>query len=248
MGVLSRGLLFNFLNIPFVRRHFYDFLSDNERRLWLNRWIRSGQISVSKGLSMYPTFDEDHDFVFSSPFDVLPRVGDVVILINPNMAYKVWAQKHREARNLLKRIAGFEGYCGYMKSAWRGAPDSKVIVPRGYCWILGDNRSLSRDSRRFGPVPLAFVRRKVIWRLGLKAFNFIDHDPNFGATTIPQSPTSTIGQPIRPDADPKTPEPRVKLILKTMIPTITGPKPHLRYRISGTKRQEPVARSPSKRT
>ena len=249
MGVLSRGLLVKFLNIPFVRRHFHNFLSNEERQAWLNRRIRSGFIAKYKGLSNYPTFTGDREFTFSSHSknDVL-RVGDVVSLMEPNRADKAWAQKHPPPDHLVKRIAGYEGYCGYMKNPWRGAPDSKVLVPRGYCWVLGDNRLHSKDSRRFGPVPLVFLMGKVIWRLGPEAFNFIDHDPNYGTKMIPQSPTSTIGQSIRPDADPKTPEPRAKLILKTILPTITGPKPHLRYRFSGTKRQEPVDRSPSKRT
>lgn len=45
---------------------------------------------------------------------------------------------------------------------------------------------------------------------------------------IPQSPTSTTVQSIRPEADSKTPEPSIKLISKTIFPTITGLKPHRR--------------------
>lgn len=152
-------------------------------------------------------------------------------------------QKHPNPHGLVKRIAGFEGYCGYMKPVWKGAPHSKVIVPRGHLWVLGDNRLHSRDSREYGPVPLAFLEGKVIWRFGSEAFNFIDHDPNYGARTISQSPICTTEQPIQPDADPKTPGPTVKLILKTIPPTITGLKPHLRYTVPDTKRQEPVDRS-----
>ena len=253
MGVLSRYLLLKFLNIPFVRRHFHNFLSNDERRIWLSRRIQSGFIVQYTGLSNYPTFTGDREFIFISRSkrerskNVSLRVGDVVSLMEPNRADKDWAQKHPEPWNLTKRIAGFEGYCGHMKTCWRGAPQSKVIVPRGYCWVLGDNRSRSRDSRQFGPVPLEFLWGKVIWRLGPEAFSFIDHDPNYGATAIPQSQISTTGLPIRPDEDPKTPEPTVKLITRTIPPTITVPKPHLRYRVSDTKRQEPVHRSPSKR-
>eukprot|EP01111_Echinosteliopsis_oligospora_P007269 TRINITY_DN2203_c0_g1_i1.p1 TRINITY_DN2203_c0_g1~~TRINITY_DN2203_c0_g1_i1.p1 ORF type:complete len:279 (-),score=76.65 TRINITY_DN2203_c0_g1_i1:173-1009(-) len=39
-------------------------------------------------------------------------------------------------------------------------------VPEGHCWVEGDNPPLSRDSRDFGPVPLAMVEGKVthvIW-------------------------------------------------------------------------------------
>ena len=184
---------------------------------------------------------------FVSQIDVLLRVGDVVALMNPNRADKAWAQKHPDHWGIIKRIAGLEGYCGYMKSVWRGAPASKVIVPRGYCWVLGDNRSSSHDSRRFGPVPLVSVEGKIVWQLGSEDFNFIDHDPDYGAITTSQSPTSTAGQPIRPDTD-LPPEAPLKLKLMTIPPTTTGPKPHLRYTISDTRRKEFVDRRPSKRT
>lgn len=77
MGLLSRGFLFSFLNIPFVRRRFHNFLSNKERQLWLSRRIRSGRIVQSRGLSNYSTFTGDREFVFiSHARNVLPRVGD----------------------------------------------------------------------------------------------------------------------------------------------------------------------------
>ncbi len=246
MGVLSRGLLFNLLNIPIVRHHFHNVLSNKERRAWLNRRIPFGSITLCKGLSMYPTFTGDREFAFRMHFsysqNVSPRVGDVVSLIEPNRTDKAWARKQAEYRDLIKRIAGFEGYCGYIETGWRNAPASKVIVPRGHCWLLGDNRSLSRDSRRFGPVPLAFLTGKVIWRLGPEGFNFIDHDPNYGTKKTSQSQISTTGWPIRPD-----PEPTANLIFNTIPSAITGPKARLRYSVSRTDRQESVNRNRSKK-
>lgn len=38
-------------------------------------------------------------------------------------------------------------------------------VPEGHCWLLGDNLEESRDSRTYGPVPLALIRGKVIARI-----------------------------------------------------------------------------------
>ena len=37
----------------------------------------------------------------------------------------------------------------------------KMTVPHGHCFVLGDNRANSRDSRHFGPVPLADVKGRV---------------------------------------------------------------------------------------
>ncbi len=38
---------------------------------------------------------------------------------------------------------------------------AKITVPHGHCFVLGDNRADSRDSRHFGPIPLADVKGRV---------------------------------------------------------------------------------------
>lgn len=35
-------------------------------------------------------------------------------------------------------------------------------IPKGHCWIVGDNLGVSRDSRHFGPLPIALIQGKVI--------------------------------------------------------------------------------------
>lgn len=38
-------------------------------------------------------------------------------------------------------------------------------IPEGHCWIVGDNLPASRDSRQFGPLPLALVQGKIIGKI-----------------------------------------------------------------------------------
>ncbi|CAM9709491.1 unnamed protein product [Choristocarpus tenellus] len=43
-----------------------------------------------------------------------------------------------------------------------------TYVPRGCCWVEGDNFAISGDSNHFGPIPLALIEAKVtrvLWPL-----------------------------------------------------------------------------------
>lgn len=47
-----------------------------------------------------------------------------------------------------------------IRATRRVHPSSQV--PRGHVWLQGDNLLHSRDSREYGPIPLALVRGKVL--------------------------------------------------------------------------------------
>ncbi|KIZ02486.1 inner membrane protease subunit 1 [Monoraphidium neglectum] len=82
------------------------------------------------------------------------EVGDVVICIRPVNA--------RES--VIKRVTAVEGQTVSLYSRGSTAP-TRLQVPTGHIWLQGDNLIMSRDSREYGPVPLALVRGRVICQL-----------------------------------------------------------------------------------
>ena len=50
-------------------------------------------------------------------------------------------------------------------------------MPEGHCWLIGDNLPESRDSRTYGPLPLALIKGKVIARWGTDwSFGWIENN------------------------------------------------------------------------
>ncbi|KAI1489410.1 peptidase S24/S26A/S26B/S26C [Biscogniauxia mediterranea] len=52
-----------------------------------------------------------------------------------------------------------------------GAAGSMIQVPRGHCYIVGDNLPWSRDSRDFGPLPLGLIKGKVVAKVSFDSWN-----------------------------------------------------------------------------
>lgn len=144
------------------------------------------QISPAEGPSMLPTFAVDGDWIAADMRHRLGRrvgVGDLVLYKIP-----IFANDHG-----IKRVVGMPGdyvsigtpgekgehqmiqvwYSGHQPGLHgHGAEhfypfaDMDIAqVPEGHCWIAGDNLPASRDSRQFGPVPLALVQGKVVARV-----------------------------------------------------------------------------------
>lgn len=101
-------------------------------------------IACCEGRSMQPTINRiggmsavvllDKWSGRSSRFDR----GDVVVLNSPT----------HDGSMVLKRILALGG--DYVKRAdGRGEP---IHVPKGHCWVEGDNPAVSHDSNAFGPV------------------------------------------------------------------------------------------------
>ncbi|KAJ4863594.1 hypothetical protein T069G_00124 [Trichoderma breve] len=116
------------------------------------------QVSPAQGPSMLPTFTVDGDWIAADMRYRLGRgvkVGDLVLYKIPIFS----------SQNGVKRIIGMPG--DYVSLGTPGEPgeDQMIQVPEGHCWIVGDNLPASRDSRQFGPLPLALVQGKIIGKI-----------------------------------------------------------------------------------
>jgi mitochondrial inner membrane protease subunit 1 len=91
--------------------------------------------------------------------------GDLVTLISPLSASQL----------VCKRIIGLPGDVVLVDpttlvptSYQSGGPyeTAHVLVPPGHVWVQGDNAGNSRDSRNYGPVPIALIRGRFICSFG----------------------------------------------------------------------------------
>ncbi|KHN94034.1 Peptidase S24/S26A/S26B/S26C [Metarhizium album ARSEF 1941] len=113
------------------------------------------QVSSAQGPSMLPTFTVDGDWIAADMRHRLGRgitTGDLVLYKIPILA----------DQNGVKRVVGMPGDYVSLGTPGENGEDQMIQVPQGHCWIVGDNLSASRDSRLFGPLPLALIQGKVV--------------------------------------------------------------------------------------
>lgn len=126
------------------------------------------------GPSMIPTLPDEGSVTIASRLHRYGRnvkVGDIV-----------WAQSpYFQHANVCKRVIGMPGdYVVLDKDCSPyigGAPildkpsggdetgrDEPVMieVPEGHVWLAGDNLPYSRDSRKYGPMPMGLINGKII--------------------------------------------------------------------------------------
>lgn len=122
------------------------------------------------GASMEPTLHEG-DYLILDHGEI--SRGDIVVLRDPT-----------RDRCLVKRVAGLggdtidvtedgtlsvngeevpESYASTDGRAWSGT--YPVTIPEGKCFLLGDNRDASMDSRTIGPVDLKNIIGRALFRL-----------------------------------------------------------------------------------
>jgi signal peptidase I len=106
-----------------------------------------------------------------------PQAGDIVVFDNP--------MPEPGEETLIKRVIAVGGQSVDVKGGkvlvdgvaldeyyTYGQPSEKlansriefpVYIPRGYLWLMGDNRTSSQDSRYFGPVALSAVHGQAFF-------------------------------------------------------------------------------------
>ena len=116
-------------------------------------------IARVEGTSMQPTLNpklqKQSDVVildrWNTNYDSIKR-GDIVALTSPS----------NQNVSFIKRVIGLEGDV-VETPRYR---HSYVYIPRGHCWVEGDNSRSSLDSNSFGPVSLGLVKGRathIVW-------------------------------------------------------------------------------------
>lgn len=134
-----------------------------------------------EGTSMQPTLNPNHrkesDVVFLDRWNASTeniQRGDIVALTSPT----------DHTISFIKRIIGLEG--DFIRTP--RYKNDYVYVPRGHCWVEGDNVCSSLDSNSFGPVSLGLVKGRathIVWPP--KRWSKLEHNiPPFRSPTIPK--------------------------------------------------------------
>ncbi|KAG0067712.1 hypothetical protein BGZ92_005072 [Podila epicladia] len=113
-------------------------------------------IGTIHGRSMQPTLNPDSnmlqkDVVLFNRWAIAKyeyNIGDIVTLARPDVP----------ERTVIKRIVALEGDVVQTRAPY---PEAHIRVPKGHCWIEGDEMFHSTDSNHYGPVPLGLIKAKV---------------------------------------------------------------------------------------
>ncbi|EFA77804.1 hypothetical protein PPL_09302 [Heterostelium album PN500] len=119
--------------------------------------------SLCSGSSMQPTLNSSGDIVFIDKTNMKPyKRDDIIMAVSPT----------NPSDNICKRIKYLEGDSIVMDT---GYGSRRIDIPKGYCWIEGDNPHSSFDSRSYGCIPMSLIKGRVIFRL--YPFSWLDSPP-----------------------------------------------------------------------
>ncbi|KAI8052809.1 peptidase S24/S26A/S26B/S26C [Syncephalis plumigaleata] len=173
-------------------------------------------LAIVQGRSMQPTLNPDsnrraRDIILLNRRSPQPprtnngsggyQRGDIVTLYSPTDPHHV----------IIKRVIATAGDKvqinnqpdSYAASFSSSNEPSWITVPRGHCWVEGDDPFHSRDSNAFGPVPVGLIQSRVVcvvWplrRFGtLDSFNSAAHPRVIQGTSTPVDESSPYEQSI----------------------------------------------------
>ena len=140
-------------------------------------WGRAfvGQVARIDGQAMAPTL-EDGAFVLVNKLAYQldqPRRGDVVMHLYPVNPRKAFLKRIVAEQGDTVRIGGGRVFVNDVPLADAQVPEAfrshedwgPQVVPEGYCFVMGDHRNNSSDSRHWGFVPIKYVLGRVAYRL-----------------------------------------------------------------------------------
>jgi signal peptidase I len=126
-----------------------------------------------EGTSMMPSL-EDQERIFVNKFvyrlEPIER-GDIVVFRYPRDPSKSFIKRVIGIAGDHIRIDGGQVYVNdealdedYVPPAYTDARSFKeIVVPPNHYFVLGDHRSMSQDSRDFGPVEQSFIYGKAVF-------------------------------------------------------------------------------------
>jgi len=114
-------------------------------------------VGVVSGLSMWPSLAPGDIVVFARGLDPVP--GSVVVADLPGHGL------------IVKRVTAS---AGEVPEGWGSAP-----LPPGTCFLVGDNRENSYDSRAFGPLPVERIVGRVVLVWPRRASSGVEPEPVF---------------------------------------------------------------------
>lgn len=117
---------------------------------------------------MLPTFATSGEIILEDRFSIrylnAPLVrGDLLVVESPI----------QRGQMVCKRLLGLPGDVVCVDPTGERAPSTEhVKVPEGHVWISGDNAAWSRDSRDYGPVPIALVKGRIVARVSVQCCSY----------------------------------------------------------------------------
>lgn len=132
------------------------------------------QVGTAIGFSMQPTIPY-HVLTLASRLDT-PEAGDIVVVKGTDIHH-----------GQVKRLIATEGQTISIDSDGNTYVDGKlleepyveykshhamdeIVIPEGYCFVMGDNRSNSLDSRKYGCIPMSDITAVVFYYAPLSSF------------------------------------------------------------------------------